>query len=141
MSIEALRRIRLMLMFPNCRLLLPRQQACQRQMPGLADSSMLVLYKHLTHWLSALACPLGEVCCYAHTRDPIRASCGEKLVSALAWSEAQLWQCPAGSMLATGMAVAVLLLVLEGVLDSSGWVLGLFSLSPGRLPTLEKKLA
>ncbi len=38
------------------------------------------------------------------------------------------------------MAVAVLLLVLEGVLDSSGWVLRLFGVSPGKLYTLTVKL-
>ena len=47
--------------------------------------------------------------------------------------------CLAGSMLATGMAIAVLLLVLEGVLDTGGWVLGLFGISPGGCLTLEKE--
>ena len=62
MFIEALRRIRLTLMVSGCRrLLLPRQQACQRQMLGLAGSSMPVLCSCSTQWLHLLACQLEEV--------------------------------------------------------------------------------
>ena len=100
---------------------------------------MPALYRCLTLWPQALACQLGEVCSSVYTQQFWCSQIQYDMSVALALCKAELRQCHAGSMLAIGMALAVLLLVLEGVLDTSGWVLGLFGISPGRCLGPEKE--